>query len=106
VIGRNDDNLDRQAWQEFAKGAVRSTEYPEDRKEWIKKTIYTPNPEIVSCDSPVCGKADELRRKYQKELEASIQKNKEGKVGKQEQIGGKTSKKGMQPAKSFLGESV
>ena len=106
VIGRNDDNLDRQAWQEFAKGAVRSTEYPEDRKEWIKKTIYTPNPEIVSCDSPVCGKADELRRKYQKELEASIQKNKEGKVGKQEQIGGKTSKKGMQPAKTYPGEST
>jgi|GEM_PF-4438806 len=106
VIGRNDDNLDRQAWQEFAKGAVRSTEYPEDRKEWIKKTIYTPNPEIVSCDSPVCKKADELRRKYQKELEVSIQKGKEGKIGKQEQIGGKTTEKGMQPAKTYPGESI
>jgi hypothetical protein len=106
VIGRNDDNLDRQAWQEFAKGAVRSAEYPEDRKEWIKKSIYTPNPEIVSCDSPVCKKADELRRKYQKELEASIQKGKEGKVGKQEQTGGRTSRKGMQPAKTYPGESI
>ena len=106
VIGRNDDNLDRQAWQEFAKGAVRSTEYPQDRKEWIKKTIYTPNPELVSCDSPVCKKADELRRKYRKQLEASIRKGKEEKIGKQEQIGGRTSSKGMQPSKTYPSEAT
>lgn len=106
VIGRNDDNLDRQAWQEFAKGAVRSTEYPEDRKEWIKKTIYTPNPEIVSCDSPVCKKADELRKKYKNQLEASVRKGKEETVGKQEQIGGKTLNKGLQPSKTYPSEST
>jgi hypothetical protein len=106
VIGRNDGNLDRDAWQEFAKGAIRSTEYPEDKKEWLKKTIYTPNPEFVSCDSPVCNKADELREKYKNQLEASIQKGKEGKLGKQEQIGGRTVSKGMQPFKTYPGEST
>lgn len=106
VIGRNDENLDREAWQEFAKGAVRSSNYPEDRKEWLKKTIYTPNPENVSCDSPVCKKADELRRKYRKELEASIQKGKERRIRGQEQIGGKSLDKGMQPTKTYPSEST
>ncbi|MFN3480308.1 MAG: hypothetical protein ACK415_07955 [Thermodesulfovibrionales bacterium] len=104
VIGRNDDNLDRQAWQEFAKGAVRSSEYPEGRKEWIKNSIYTPNPEIVSCDSPVCEKADELRRRCPGQLDTS--KEKKGKIGKQEQIGGKGLDKGMQPSKTYPGEAI
>ncbi len=102
VIGRNDDNLDRQAWQEFAKGAVRSTEYPSDRKEWIKKTIYTPNPEIVSCDSPVCKKADELNEKFG----VSIKKRKEEKISIQEKRGGKSLDRGIQPAQNYPDQST
>ncbi|MCX8034301.1 MAG: hypothetical protein N3A00_03165 [Thermodesulfovibrio sp.] len=103
VIGRNDDSLNFQAWQEFAKGAIRSSEYPEDRKELLKKTIYTPNPEFVPCDSPVCKKADEVRKKFTKQLEAD--KERKSKITKQEQIGGK-GRSDKQPTETYPGEST
>ncbi|MEN2985051.1 MAG: hypothetical protein ABDH16_00060 [Thermodesulfovibrionaceae bacterium] len=103
VIGHNDDSLSFQAWQEFAKGAIRSSEYPEERKEFLRKTIYTPNPEFTSCDSPVCEKADEVRRKFKKQLEAD--KERKSKITKQQQIGGK-GQSYKQPTETYPGEST